>query len=376
MIIISILAAAALLSACNQDTTEAADEAATATGSTSSAEDRISYQQAEPGSLLDLYELPAEVVIPEESVVEVGLQVSFRVERWQVRTGDEVSVGDPLATVVSPDLRDLASEVSNARSVLSERRAIVEEQSQAVEAGFQSKDTLYEARAALAQARADLSAARQRLAERTSGRLKPDGNRWTWTSPAAGTVGEMTCSTGRLLSPGTSCFRLGTPARAEVRVAVPERFIPQIDSQTKGTWTSASQLHTEGGVALDLARRAPALDPRTRAQTHFFRVPDKPEDNAESADPTPPLQPGASGRIELHVDARDGLVRVPKLAVTRIQGRDHVFVRPADGEPQPVPVETYGQRGEDLLVAGEGLEAGDSVVSRGAFYLKSVLTFQ
>jgi cobalt-zinc-cadmium efflux system membrane fusion protein len=369
LIVVAVLASLAGCSpgaeTATSDSASSSDEQATA----SSRQGRIAYEQATEGSLMDLYTLPAEVVIPAETASQVGLQVGFRVDAWKVRTGQHVEMGDPIATVVSPELRDLASDLSHARRVFNERETVVQEQREAVESGFQSTQSLYDARVSLAQARADLSTARNRLTERTRGQLERDGRAWTWVAPASGTVGEITCSTGELLAAGTSCFRLNTPSRAEVRVAVPERFIAQVDADAKATWRAASQLHTEGGLPMELTRRSPTLDPSSRAQAHYFRPRTEDDDPVE-------LRPGASGRLQIHVDAREGLVRVPKLAVTRIQGRDHVFKKTGDDSQEPIEVETYGQRGEDLLVAGKGLAAGDTIVSHGAFYLKSVLTFE
>ncbi|MGM0557102.1 MAG: efflux RND transporter periplasmic adaptor subunit [Myxococcota bacterium] len=370
-LIVSVAALFVALSGCNEQAQTATSDS-NSEGSTSSAgTDRVAYEQVEAGSLMDLYMLPAEVVIPTEAAVQGGLSVSFRVESWKVSTGQDVEMGDEMAVVTSPDLRDLKSQLGRAQRVFREREALVEEQREAVEAGFQSTQSLYEARASLAEARGALISARSRLDERTQGQLERDGDRWSWVAPADGTIGEITCSTGQLLAAGASCFRLNTPARAEVRVPVPERFLEQVDSETTATWHTASKLHTEEGLPMILARRAPALDATSRTQAHFFR-PDPDGARADSGQ----LRPGSSGRIELHVDARKGLVRVPKLAVTRIQGRDHVFKKTGDDTQEPVKVETHGQRGEDLLVAGDGLSAGDSVVSRGAFYLKSVLTFE
>ena len=62
---------------------------------------------------------------------------------------------------------------------------------------------------------------------------------------------------------------------------------------------------------------------------------------------------------------------LPETAVQQVGGRDVVFVQAGDGF-QAVPV-TTGHRGGGRVEIHAGLRAGQSVVTDGAFILKSQL---
>jgi multidrug efflux pump subunit AcrA (membrane-fusion protein) len=70
-------------------------------------------------------------------------------------------------------------------------------------------------------------------------------------------------------------------------------------------------------------------------------------------------------------EARDGLA-VPEAAVMRHEGRTFVFVPAGAGRYRKVDIEA-GVESDGFVEVKRGLEAGQQVVAKGAFLLKSEL---
>jgi cobalt-zinc-cadmium efflux system membrane fusion protein len=91
--------------------------------------------------------------------------------------------------------------------------------------------------------------------------------------------------------------------------------------------------------------------------------------------PEPRLRAGLFGRLAIaNEDAEPTALVVPAGALARVEGEDVVFA-PADEERtfRPVPVR-LGRRDGDVVEVLEGLDEGDTIVTSGAFTLRSELS--
>jgi cobalt-zinc-cadmium efflux system membrane fusion protein len=84
------------------------------------------------------------------------------------------------------------------------------------------------------------------------------------------------------------------------------------------------------------------------------------------------FRPGmfVTARIALADEAAD--LRIPATALQVHEGQDVVFVRSEDGKLRPQPV-TLGRRNGNYVEVLAGLKTGDTVVTEGAFVVKSQL---
>ncbi len=73
---------------------------------------------------------------------------------------------------------------------------------------------------------------------------------------------------------------------------------------------------------------------------------------------------GMAARVMLPASAEVSGLLVPRDAVINKFGREVVFVV-ADGQAKMVPVEVTGYSGMQLSVKGDGLEAGQKVITKG-----------
>jgi cobalt-zinc-cadmium efflux system membrane fusion protein len=91
---------------------------------------------------------------------------------------------------------------------------------------------------------------------------------------------------------------------------------------------------------------------------------------AENADRT--LKPGMFVTVELPVSAQASVLQVPLTAIQEHEGRPFVFVHLGDDRFERRDV-TLGRRTATSVEVREGVIAGDAIVVRGGFALKSRL---
>jgi RND family efflux transporter MFP subunit len=87
------------------------------------------------------------------------------------------------------------------------------------------------------------------------------------------------------------------------------------------------------------------------------------------------LRPGLFVRVTLPLRDKSNVLSVPEQAVLQHEGQSFVFIAQTANQFRRVDVITGDSRGGDTEVVS-GLGAGDRVVTRGAFFLKSELLLE
>lgn len=93
---------------------------------------------------------------------------------------------------------------------------------------------------------------------------------------------------------------------------------------------------------------------------------------AAAQNPDGVLKPGMFVEVELPIGAAENVVHVPASALQEYEAKTFVFVRLKDGQFRRKDV-TVGRTNEQVAEVTEGLKAGEPVVVRGAFALKTEL---
>ena len=211
-----------------------------------------------------------------------------------------------------------------------------------------------------AQQRAELAAARARVAT-VARESKGTMGFYALRAPLAGVVIERNVHTGQTVEENVVAFRVANLDKLWVELAVGERYLGGMKRGSAVELASVANPaeHIDG----QLAYIGDVIDPLTG--TAPVRV--------EISNRDRKLRPGESVTATIRL-AQSGnpVLAVPESAVTPIDGKPHVFIELAPRRVQPTPVET-GASDDGWIEIRAGLKAGDHIVIKGVFALKSEL---
>jgi RND family efflux transporter MFP subunit len=227
-------------------------------------------------------------------------------------------------------------------------------------AGAAPEKRLDEARSAEEQAKARLAAAEASLAQyntaRTGGASEAEGL-FIVRAPVSGAIARRDAVTGANVTSGTILFRVVDAAQVLVVGQVPEA------EAARARAVSAAEIEISGrqdriptGRMVSLGK---VLDPQLRTLPITFAL-----DNR-----TLGLPVGQSVFLHLLMDTTAPRPVVPASAVVDDAGRPIVFVQ-REGERFERRAVTLGPRTGDLVQIVEGIQAGDRVVTKGAYLVR------
>lgn len=301
----------------------------------------------------------------ELQIQDVTPLISGRVERLAVVEGSTVSGGAVLLTMSSPEVAELQGNLRAAEAKLREAEATLTRTRRLVELGAGAGKDLVAAEAARAAAQAEVAQLRQRLAalgaSAASG-TSAVASTVSVRAPSSATVIEREVNPGQWIEAGTVVIKLANLSTVWVVVNLPEARLPsvQVGAPVEIRVAALDNAAIVGKVGYIESQ----LDPETRTAPVRVEVPN----------------PGQRLRIGMFVEAtiegrRTGgdQLMIAATAVQRIGERTVVFL-PLDetGKFQIRDVELAPESG-DFRVVLTGLKAGDRVVSKGGFTLKSQL---
>ena len=323
------------------------------------------------------------LVANEERTHKVGAITEGRVVKVFANVGDRVQKGQVLARVHSHDIHESRSEYQKAKveiARLETQRAFAEKNRDRIRRLFQlkaaSQEQLEHAEnewknvvANLEAARLELVRTRQHLEEflevpaeapvrRQAGEFDDDGDTSPVKAPAAGIVISRSVSSGSVAKPGDEMFVISDLSSVWMLAAIPEEFMGRIRPGMRAqVFVRAFEDRPFPGT---LTRTGDVLDAATRtAQARIVL-----------ANPRGELKPEMYATAELAAGGTGEALYVPQESIQEMSGHNIVFIAAGPGKFLARPVET-GLRAEGSVAVLSGLSAGDRVVTRGAFLLKS-----
>lgn len=318
-------------------------------------------------------DLTGEVRLNEERSVFLSPPAPGVIHAIRVDLGARVSAGQVLFEVESPDFRQAKADLARTSAAVGLAEATAARERELFEKGICPQKDLLEAEAALTEARAEERAVTGRLLglglgpreiEALAASPAASGSGLLPVrAPFAGTVLERSLSLGAQALPGDRLVLLADTSRVWVLTTIHEREVAAV-----------LEARARGPVEADVT--VPAYPGRTfRGQVdHVGGTLDEATRTAKArvvvANPGDLLRSGMFARVRLRVACEGGPLNVPSESVLEDEGRSFVFVR-LEGPyfvRRPVTVE-HSERGF-VEVAGH-LAAGDEVVARGSFLLKS-----
>lgn len=349
------------------------------------------------GALEQSSEFSSIVEAPSDKIGIVSPQINGIVTRVLVDVGDSVTKGQVLFYISSPDLADAQASYFHAVSKFEEcrsqstliktRLAIAQkdveryntlvsdgiaarrdyEAAQSREANTSSELVATEAAATASEAQ--LNAAKVRLA--ALGMTEPKTKPTEFTadlpliSPASGVIIQRNISPGQSVGPSTALNQSSKPfisianlERVWVMLEVPQSQVS--DLHVGDLVKFRSELVPKKSFEGRVTRLGENVDPAS----HCLQV--RTEIDNEGGQ----LKPGTLVIATVNAaHSKSGLI-VPKSAIQNIDGANYLFRQTGAGQYKKIPVTILSSNGPDLLIQGK-VAPGDSVVTSGAFFLKT-----
>ncbi len=328
---------------------------------------KIDVNQVGPGKLKVYVSLPGEVGVNADRSVHVFPRLIGVVREVRKNLGDRVSAGEVIAVLESRELADATSEYLAGRERVLLARATFKREKTLWRQEISSEQDYLNAKQTLAEARIRLQSAEQKLHAlglsegEISSRLGLSHlsfTRYEITAPFNGTVIEKHISLGEALKTESKIFLIADLSSVWVDLSVYQKDLPLVK---KGQSVVISAGHGIPDTVGRISYIGPVVGEKTRTAIARVVLPN----------PRGTLRPGLFITGNVVVKEIDISILIPKTALQTIDGKTQVFVKTKEGfEPQTV---ILGQANKTHVEVTSGLEAGQVIVTKGAFTLKSQL---
>jgi membrane fusion protein, heavy metal efflux system len=315
----------------------------------------IASEKVVLGSLISEIIAQATVTAPPEGQALLTARADGAVVRINKRLGDPVGAGETVALLESREAAAFVAERNAAAARAQAARAAANREQRLFKAKITARQDLEAAIAARQTADAEL----QRANAAVSAAGVTGGGRYLAVrSPISGRITEVDTQLGAYVSAGAELFNVSDPRRIQIDAAVPATDAQRIRPGDRAI------VELPGGSIVEAVVRSvtPAVDPQSRSATVVVQLAGAPGGLTQGQAVRVRITPMGSGQSS---------IILPEEAVQQIEGRDMVFVAVKDGF-QAIPV-SVGSRSGGRVEILDGLKAGQTVVTQGAFVLKSQL---
>lgn len=304
-----------------------------------------------------------------DRLAEVGSRVEGRVARILVGAGAAVQAGQALVEIESAEVSEALAAYVTAQAALSAGRAqgarlarLEADRLVTAREVEQQRAELVAQEAAQRGALQQLMAAGLSAAEVQALARTPQVARVTLRAPIAGRVVAREVVLGQVVEPTTTVLEIADPARLWVQLEVFERDIARV--ALGSPVEIQTDAHPDVVLRGTVAHIATSMSHATRTGRVRIEI-----DNASGA-----LRPGqfVRARVRGEGGASREAITVPRDAIVQVEGRPAVFVALGGDAFELRVIETGAADGDDVEVV-RGVSAGEALVTRGAFALKSEL---
>lgn len=342
----------------------------------------IVVQPLQPKVIPETLRVNGRIVADDNRSFHVGAITEGRVVKVLANAGDRVDKGQVLARMHSHDIHESLAEYQRAVAEQARAKAAEDYARRArdrarrlydLKAGSlaqvdESEANLRNAATVYANAGVDVERARRHIEEflgipiesagHDHGPTEDEADLIPVRAPSAGTVLTRGVSAGSVVTAGAEMFEISDLSRLWVMAEVNEESLASV----KTGMPAKVYVQAYGDQAFPgrVGRIGDKLDPATR--TVPVRV--------DVGNPAGRLKPEMYATIELETGRSAPSLFVPNEAFQELRGRQVVFVRTNDGRFEARPVQTGAAALDGHLITG-GLKAGEQVVTRGSFILKS-----
>ncbi len=360
------------LAACDRTEQPASSNAATPkpqppSGAAVDFQSRVETMVVEYSSVKAALPLAGRVTYGEDRFSRISSPLQGRVVEVRAKLGDRVKAGDILLVIDSPDISTAYSEYVKEASELEYATRAYELAKDLYENKALPQKDLKQAENDLVKARAEFRRGRERLLSLRvpAGELdKPLAeqkitSRFDMKSPLTGTVVERNITPGQSVS-GDPAQVLFTVADLDKLQVVADLYERDLDLVKMGQ-VAAVTVEAYPGVSFSavLSAVGDVVDPNTRT----IKVRAMVDNEAHK------LKPEMFARLNIDVGDTTQFIAVPREAVLEADGKEFVYVVPADNRYMRRMVKTAPASGDQIRIL-EGLVPGERVVTKGAVLIK------
>ncbi|RQP21854.1 efflux RND transporter periplasmic adaptor subunit [Piscinibacter terrae] len=322
----------------------------------------VEAQELKPQTLADQLVLNAMVAANQDRLAHLSPRIPARVVAVLVSDGDHVKAGQVLASLDSLELGEAQAAWHHAESDQALARSEFERaESLHKDEVIADKDYL-RARTEYEKAKAQTRATLERLkllgADPSHGSDKV-GSVFALTAPFAGVVVAKKAVLGELAQPDKPLFEIADLSTVWVEASLFEKDLARVRVGAPAVVTVSA--YPDAEFKGSVMRIGSMLDKDTR--TVPVRI------NVANADGR--LKPEMFGSARIEGAGKAEAFVLPEAAVILLNGEPTVFID-QDGDYEARHVQVAGRRGGNVVIAN-GLKAGDWVVRKGAFAVKSKL---
>ena len=298
-----------------------------------------------------------------DRVAVVAPRAEGRLTAVQADLGQEVGVGQVLATVESPDVGQTRGDLERARATVSVAKRNYEREKRLFEQEISPQKEMLDAEVIYRSAEADFNSAMSRL--RSYGATSGSGGAYGLRSAVAGTVVERNASPGQIVGPTSNVFTVADLRHVWIAVDAYETDLKRVHRGAAAAVTVTAlpgetfkgRVTFAGGV-VDTTSRTVKL--RVTVENEARR-----------------LRPGMFAQVRITAPSGEpstGVVALPEIAVQDVNGKSTVFVEIAPGRFVARTVSAANRTSGGTVFVTSGVRVGDRVVVQGAFQLKSELS--
>jgi cobalt-zinc-cadmium efflux system membrane fusion protein len=345
---------------------------------------QIVAEPAEARSLPEALRVTGRITRDENKSWRVGAVTDGRIVSVQVNAGDRVAQGQVLARMHSHDIHEsraayrkavgeevrLKSMAAYSLRTRDRAKRLLDLKAASLEQVDHAETELRNAQAAVASAGIEVERVRNHLVEflgvaaeepeHHAGGVHGDEDLIPIKSPAAGIVLERNVTPGTVVEPASETFVISDLSSVWMIAQVGEEGLARLRAgMAVDVFVQAFPGRAFRGR---IARLGDELDPTTR--TVKARV--------DLTNPSGQLKPEMYAAAELNLGGTRPAVFVPEDAVQEVNNHPAVFIEKSRGRFEARPVET-GRLINGRVEITSGVSAGEQVVTKGSFVLKSQL---
>ena len=325
-------------------------------------EQGIQLAQVELGPVIQVTAYPAKLVVNTDRQAHVSPSFSGHVEAVNVELGQQVQKGQPLATLLVPDLVDQQSNLQIAQSNLALARQDYERERQLWSQGISAKQDYQRAYTAYQQAQIQIQASKARLA--AFGASPNSNGRYVLKAPISGMISKKDLVVGENVQLADQLFIIDQLDQLWLEFIVPNSNFAAIAPNQPLEFKSLQSGNS-------FKAQIQSLNSQADAQTGRLQVRAKVLSHAAE------LRPNLMVNVQLQQNSSAQALRILKSAVQQIEGQAAVFVavehdQKIEFKAQPVVVGQVSGDGHWVEVQS-GLTQAQKYVSQGSFLLKSEL---